>query len=94
MEPLPSMRVDAVKIYAPLGLKGEVTDEVLQQTANFTMGMKRYRDQNWAEAHTIMTLLYESSRELLYRVYLDRIEYFMGNPPDKDWDGVFDFQTK
>ncbi len=28
------------------------------------------------------------------RVYLDRCEYYIQNPPPEDWDGVFTMTTK
>ena len=28
------------------------------------------------------------------RLYLERCEYYVSNPPEKDWDGVFVMTTK
>jgi adenylate cyclase len=30
----------------------------------------------------------------LYKVYAKRIATYRKTPPNQDWDGVFDFQTK
>ncbi len=87
-------KLDAVKIFTPLGLKQQVGDQTLAQATQFHLGMNQYRDQNWGDAKTTMSELYETTEQLLYRVYLDRIKYFEDNPPSPDWDGVFDFQTK
>ena len=28
------------------------------------------------------------------RLYLERCDYYLSNPPEKDWDGVFVMTTK
>jgi len=58
-------------------------------------GLKMYQDANFIEAKKIFT----KSSELLpdddpSKLYIDRCQYYIENPPGKDWNKVFVMKTK
>jgi adenylate cyclase len=58
-------------------------------------GLKLYREKEFSKA----LICFEKSLEKLSsdtpsKVYIDRIKYFISNPPDESWDGVFEMKTK
>ncbi|HET7831436.1 MAG TPA: adenylate/guanylate cyclase domain-containing protein [Gallionella sp.] len=84
-----------VAIYEPVGLAGELHQEVLDEVTLFHEMRISYRKQAWDQAETQLRALQRRSPETaLYRVYAERIDYFRRNPPPAEWDGVFVFQTK
>jgi adenylate cyclase len=39
-------------------------------------------------------LLSMRTDSVLYSLYISRIEHFIANPPDQDWEGCFAFSSK
>ena len=86
---------EPVSIFEPMGLLGQVGDQVIDETDRFHKVLQRYRGQEWDEAERLLkTLLYSSPDAKLYKVYLERIKFFRAEPPGGNWDGVFTFTTK
>jgi len=87
----------AVTIYEPLGFSGTVPERTLTALALFNIALGNYRAQRWDEAESqFETLLADHSDtgEVLYMLYLDRIEHLRDNPPGENWDGSFTFTKK
>jgi adenylate cyclase len=85
----------AVTIYEPLGLEGEVTAALAEETARFDAALELYRNQEWDTAEQRLLELKRSAPEArLYDVFLERIALLRVNPPGAAWDGAFTFQTK
>ena len=58
-----------------------------------------YRAQRWEEALTLINQCREldtpkTRLRVFYDVYAERVDAYIANPPDKDWDGVFIATTK
>ena len=84
-----------VAIYEPLGLSGEVDKSVMDELKLFHQALRLYRKQEWEQAELQMYNLQRMApQSKLYKVYVERIEYFRKQPPGADWDGVFVFETK
>jgi len=84
-----------VAIYEPLGLAGEIDPAVKAQAEIFDQALKAYRSQDWSRAGMHLAELSTMAPEArLYKLFLERIEYFRDNPPGADWDGAFTFETK
>jgi adenylate cyclase len=81
-----------VRIYEPAGFSSGM-DGVMIDAFNAALAL--YRDRKWREAQSQFA---EISRQLPddrpCRIYIDRCEYFAGNPPQDDWDGVFNRDEK
>lgn len=87
----------AVKIYEPLGFEGTVSEEKLAALKLFEAALGAYRSQQWNEAKTQFEFLldnYRNTGEVLYELYLERIEHLRDNSPGSNWDGSFTFTKK
>ncbi|WP_298397562.1 CHASE2 domain-containing protein [uncultured Azonexus sp.] len=90
-------KASAVSIYEPLGTTESVTPERMEELANWSQALTRYREQSWAAAETILRdLQRKAPDDMLYRVYLERIAHLRELPPgNSEWDeGVTSFNTK
>ena len=86
---------EAVTIYEPLGFDAE--PDTLEALDMFAHVLSMYRAQRWDAAQAILERLIEDfsqTGEILYNLYVTRINYLRNNPPDPDWDGSFTFTTK
>lgn len=81
-----------VTIYELLGNLSEPEDD---RVAKFSAALAHYRAREWEEAErSFAAILKEYPEDRPSRIYCDRCEYFKGNPPAKDWDGVFNRTDK
>ena len=86
---------EPISVYEPMGLIGEVGEQVLDETDRFHKVLHRFRSQEWDEAERLLkTLLYSAPDTKLYKVFLDQIKNYRATPPGPDWDGVTNFTTK
>lgn len=83
-----------VAIFEPLGVTSELDERTLGPLADYEKALALYRRRDWENARKLFENLTEQKDELLYNVYLDRIERFRHEPPGADWDGVFDHISK
>jgi adenylate cyclase len=83
-----------VAIFEPLGLASSLSNDALQEIADFASAVAAYRARKWIEARSTFENLKERTDQLLYNVYLQRIESFEADPPAENWDGVFEHKTK
>lgn len=86
---------EPVRIYEVLGKKGEVDPEKLKAYKYFSKGLNLYRTQKWDEAkkyfaHTVKLLKFDG----VSKVFMQRCAEYKEDPPGKDWDGVYQMQTK
>ena len=85
----------AVTIYEPLGLEGEVTKAVLDETHLFHDALEVYRKQEWDMAEQkLLELKKISPDDRLYDTFLEHIAFLRAHSPGPGWDGAFTFQTK
>jgi adenylate cyclase len=84
-----------VTILEPLGLEEELPGKVLERARSFKHFLFLYRSQEWKPARKALRLLLEDEPDcFLYNLYMERVAYFLENPPGDDWDGVYTFETK
>ena len=88
-------KADPVEIFEPLGKVAEVSTEELDELRLYNEALKDYLNKDWGMAikrfHNLQNLYVD---RVLYKLYLERSEFFQENPPGEDWDGVFTFTTK
>ncbi|MDA1097775.1 MAG: CHASE2 domain-containing protein [Proteobacteria bacterium] len=90
-------KAEAVHIHTILGRK-----EMLQQQdflalkAQHVAMLDAYRQQDWAKAHELLKECRSADGSFgeLYDMYEERVDFYMENPPDPSWDGVFVATTK
>jgi len=85
---------EPVAIYEPIGPAAELSADAQERLRSFAAAVAAFRLKQWDTAEAALQNLKERTEELLYNVYLDRIEQFRRVPPPADWDGVFEHLTK
>lgn len=86
---------EPVAIFEPIGLQGSVDKETLDRLKLFAQALKFYRAQDWDKAELQLINLQKIDPESgLYKEFIRRIARFRSDPPPRNWDGVFDFDTK
>ncbi len=85
---------EPVAIFEPVGMRAELGAEAIAKLADYAKALDLYRNRDWDAAQALFKKLTERGGDLLYNVYLDRIERFRQEPPAAHWDGVFDHQSK
>jgi len=86
---------EAVAIYEPLGVEGELEKNKLDELKLWNQCLKHYRAQEWDQAEVALLNLHRMDPEReLYGVYSERIANYRKHPPEPGWDGVTKFATK
>ena len=85
---------EPVAIFEPLGSSMDMGAEVAAEMDEYAAALAAYRRKDWDSAAVAFEKLRQHTDQLLYNVYLDRIERFRREPPPGDWDGVFAHLTK
>jgi adenylate cyclase len=86
---------EAVAIFQPLGLEGQVEKSKLDEMKLWSQVLKLYRSQDWDMAELQLLNLKKATPDgTLYAEFLERVAHFRSNPPEKGWDGAWKFETK
>ncbi len=81
-------------IFEPLGPTADISRQTAEMLDTYADALAAYRDKRWDAAAMAFENLRQHSDDLLYNVYLDRIERFRQRPPPEDWDGIFEHLSK
>ncbi|MBI3394242.1 MAG: tetratricopeptide repeat protein [Spirochaetia bacterium] len=61
----------------------------------YNAALQLYKSRKWSEAMAAFKKALEiAPNDGPSKLYLERSEQYMKNPPDDDWDGVFVMKTK
>lgn len=72
-----------------------ITDAKREALDLFSQGHKQYKLMNFEKARTFFLQALEAEpSDSPSKVYADRCQYYIENPPAEDWDGVFTMLTK
>ena len=85
---------EPVAIYEPLGLEGEVAQQMLDEVNIWNQALRAYRGQDWDQAEVALLNLTRMGPQTLYQVFAERVARFRKHPPAQDWDGSWIFDTK
>jgi adenylate cyclase len=85
---------EPVAIYEPLGVKGQVVKEALEENKLWHQALRAYRAQDWDQAELTLLNLSRLYPHKLYEVYLERVAHYRKESPGTDWDGSWKFETK
>jgi adenylate cyclase len=86
---------EPVAIFEPIGLAGEIGKAVQDELKLWGQALRLYRVRDWDMAELQLINLLKVNRESgLYKLFLERIAFFRGNPPEESWDGSWKFETK
>lgn len=88
-------KFEPVSIYEPLGTVEEMSMEELNELKTYNNALDEYLGQKWQVANMRFTnLIRMYSERTIYKIYMERINYFREHPPGDDWDGVFVHTSK
>jgi adenylate cyclase len=85
---------EAIRVYEPLGIEGEVDQSVLDEMAQYDAAYQLYLARNWPEAKQAFEALNTQSPKTLYQVYSERIDDLKQQTLPDDWDGTFRHTSK
>jgi len=86
---------EAVTIYEPLGMDGEVGRSVLDELKIWNQALRAYRAQQWEQVDVhLLNLQRMNPGCALYEAYAGRVAELRRNPPAPGWDGVTVFDEK
>ena len=86
---------EPVRTYEPIGRLNRVSQEQKDDVEKFHTVLDLYIAREWEKALTVLAELdAKQPGAKLYELYRKRVEYFMANPPEPAWDGVFTYETK
>lgn len=88
-------RSTPIKIYELLEKRGEIEESVKKVLPIYYEGLKSYRNREWAEAKKLFEeALKTRPEDGPSRIYRERCESFILEPPAENWDGVFNLRKK
>ncbi len=88
-------RQTPVRIYQPLGFKGEFTRHQVDWLTAYDMALAFYKSRDWESALKVFTKVVEmNKKDIAAWQYVKRCEAFIKNPPTSSWDGVFSTSVK
>jgi adenylate cyclase len=86
---------EPVTIYEPMGMRDQLSPQIIEDAKLFKNALRLYREQAWEESEKVIRELISLEPEtFLFKLYLERIEMFKAEPPGDEWDGVFTYLTK
>lgn len=72
-----------------------ITEQKKQVLELFAQGRRHYKLMEFSKARDCFTKALEiDSSDGPSRVYAERCQFYVDNPPPEDWDGVFVMKTK
>jgi len=84
------------KIFELIGEKGnESAEKKIAYLQPFLQGLALYKEKRFEDALPFFeSLISEEESDPPSIVYAKRCKFYMENPPEPDWDGVFEMKTK
>jgi adenylate cyclase len=97
--PLDMIRVvginEPVRIYEVMDIAAEAETSLKEQVELFHRAHTLFEERNWKNAEKLFNLLLSLvPGDPPSMLYLDRCRLYRDNPPQKDWDGVFNLTEK
>jgi adenylate cyclase len=75
--------------------QGEISDMQKNQVTKFNSGFQLYHEQQWEKAVAeFNAALSFQAEDMTSRLYIQRCQDYLKNPPGENWDGVFTMTTK
>lgn len=78
---------DAIRIYEPVAQTKSISSEKLKHIQSHEYIFETYHSGDWKTAKDMLEDAFETTEELIYRLYLERIESHSDKVPE-DWDGI------
>jgi adenylate cyclase len=86
---------EPVRLYEVLDLAKEAPGETWERVDLFNQALVQYEARDWNSAILrFARVLDRCPGDSPSLIYLKRCQYYRQNPPDKDWDGIFNLSEK
>ena len=86
---------NACIIFEPIGPIDQIASEIIDSLDKYNNALTLYRNREWDNAmREFETLLNAQPTSKLYKLYLQRSQEMLHNPPDNNWDGSYTFNSK
>ncbi|OGB23031.1 MAG: guanylate cyclase [Burkholderiales bacterium RIFCSPLOWO2_02_FULL_57_36] len=86
---------EPVAIFEPLGRKGQLSEDALEELDLWNQLLQHYRKQAWQQADSVLDTLVQMQPDCrLYELYRERIAAFRKDAPNAAWAGVTRLDTK
>ncbi len=73
----------------------QLTESQEWELKSNAIALSHYRERRWEKAMALfLELKNKSGKPARYEIFLDRLSFYVNNPPPDNWDGVFDHLTK
>ncbi|HUJ73777.1 MAG TPA: adenylate/guanylate cyclase domain-containing protein, partial [bacterium] len=84
-----------VHVYEIVGRRGEVPEDKLKGITYFEKGLDLYRKRQFEEATKYFNAVFKLvPDDPPARVFIERCQHFLAEPPDGDWTGVYEATEK
>jgi adenylate cyclase len=84
---------EPIKIYMPMYRQD--AEAMAEELSKYDNAVGMYRSMKFEDAlKEFNALLAIRPNSTLYKLYISRVEHFIANPPNQDWDGTFAFDSK
>jgi len=88
-------KTESTKVYELISTVGDKkAEEAIEQMDTYFQGLELYRLKSFDAAHDYFKRCYEKLGDFPSKVYMNRCQLYLANPPANDWDGVFELKTK
>ena len=87
-------KTEPVSIFEPIALSNKLSAKQKSILDKYHQALSLYRQQQWQAAKTAFEKLCNEDPHKLYKVYMERCEYFLHHPVNEDWDGIYNYDSK
>ena len=81
---------NGVKIFELVNYKNKIRKKELEKIKEFELALKHYKKEEFTKAKEIFKKINDETS----KIYLERINEYLLNPPEKNWDGIYTMKTK
>ncbi|MBI5730362.1 MAG: adenylate/guanylate cyclase domain-containing protein [Ignavibacteriales bacterium] len=86
---------EPTKVYELISIVGDKkAEEAVEKMDLYFQALELYRQKSFEPALDYFNRSYEKLGDYPSKVYINRCEFYLKNPPDQNWDGVFEMKTK
>ncbi len=86
---------EPTKVYELISIIGDKkAEEAIEKMDLYFQAIDLYRQKSFEPAMDYFRRSYEKLGDYPSKVYMQRCEFYLNNPPGKNWDGVFEMKTK
>ena len=88
-------KTEPTKVYELISFIGDKkAEDAIEKMDLYFQGIELYRLKSFDSAHDYFKRSFEKLGDYPSKVYMQRCEFYLQNPPPQDWNGVFEFKTK